>query len=83
MPPKAGTTPKKKEAVKDLGAPVNVGITWVASNQFPGDQRSGASRDNPVHLSDTTDTSASGSRPQKEDDFDDETKLLGHFSNAL
>ena len=24
-----------------------------------------------------------GSRPQKDDDFDDETKLLGHFSDAL
>ena len=38
MPTKAGTTPEKKEAAKDLGPPVNVGISWVASNQFPGDQ---------------------------------------------
>ena len=38
MPPKAGTTPKKKEAAKDLGPPANVGISWVASDQFPGDQ---------------------------------------------
>ena len=37
-PPKAGTTPKKKEAAKDLGVPVNLGISWVTSNQFPGDQ---------------------------------------------
>ena len=83
MPPKAGTTPEKKEAAKDLGPPVNVGISWVASNQFPSDQQPGASRDNPVHLSDATDTSASGSRPQKDDDFDNEAKLLGHFSDAL
>ena len=83
MPPKAGTTPKKKEAAKDLGPPVNVGISWVASNQFPSDQQLGASHDNPVHLSDATDTSASGSHPQKDDDFDDEAKLLGHFSDAL
>ena len=83
MPPKAGTTPKKKEAAKSVGAPVNEGITWVASDQFPGDQRLGASRDNPVHLSDTTDASASGSRPRKDDDFDNKTKLLGHFSDAL
>ena len=83
MPPKVGTTPKKKEAAKDLGPLTNVGISWVASNQFPGDQRPGASRDNPVHLSDATDTSTSGSRPQKDDDLDDEAKLLGHFSNAL
>ena len=81
-PPKVGTTPKK-EAAKSVGAPVNEGITWVASDQFPGDQRPGASRDNPVHLSDATDASASGLRPRKDDDFDDETKLLGHFSNAL
>ena len=83
MPPKAGTTPKKKEAAKSVGVPVNEGIAWVASDQFPGDQRPGASRDNPVHLSNTTDASASGSRPRKDDNFDDETKLLGHFSDAL
>ena len=82
-PPKVGTIPKKKEAAKDLGLPVNVGISWVTSNQFPGDQRLGTSHDNPVHLSNAIDASASGSRPQKDDDFDDKTKLLGHFSNAL
>ena len=38
MPPKAGTTPKKKEAAKSIRAPVNEGITWVTSDQFPGDQ---------------------------------------------
>ena len=37
-PPKAGTTPKKKEAAKSVVAPVNEGITWVASDQFPSDQ---------------------------------------------
>ena len=83
MPPKAGTTPRKKEAAKSVVAPVNEGITWVASDQFPSDQRPGASHDNPVHLSDATDASASGSRPRKDDDFDNEAKLLGHFSDAL
>ena len=63
VPPKVGTTPKKQEAAKSIGAPVSVGITWVASDQFPGDQRLGTSRDNPVHLSDATDASASGSHP--------------------
>ena len=38
MLPKAGTTPKKKEAVKSVMAPVNEGIAWVASDQFPSDQ---------------------------------------------
>ena len=37
-PPKAGTTPTKKEAAKSAVALVNVGITWVASDKFPGDQ---------------------------------------------
>ena len=81
--PKAGTTPKKKETAKSVVAPVNKGIAWVASNQFPSDQRLGAPRDNPVHLSDATDASASGLCPRKDDDFDDEAKLLGHFSDAL
>ena len=82
-PPKAGTTPKKKEAAKSVVAPVNEGIAWVASDQFPSDQRPGTSRDNPVHLSDATDASTSGSCPRKDDDFDDKAKLLGHFSSAL
>ena len=82
-PPKASTTPKKKEAAKSIAASVNKSVTWVASDQFPSDQRPGTSRDNPVHLSDATDASASGLRPGKDDDFDDEAKLLGHFSNAL
>ena len=82
-PPKAGTTPKKKEAAKGVVAPVNEGIAWVASNLFPSDQRLGTSRDNPVHLSNATDASTSGSCPRKDDDFDDKAKLLGHFSDAL
>ena len=82
-PPKVGTTPKKKEAAKSIRVLVNEGIAWVASDQFPGDQRLGTSHDNPVHLSDATDASTSGSRPRKDDDFDNETKLLGHFSDAL
>ena len=82
MLPKAGTTPKK-ETAKSVVAPVNEGIAWVASDQFPSDRRPGASRDNPVHLSNATDASASGSRPRKDDDFDDEATLLGHFSDAL
>ena len=37
-PPKAGATPKKKEAAESIVAPVNEGIAWVASDQFPSDQ---------------------------------------------
>ena len=38
MSPKAGTTPKKKEAAKGVMAPVNKGIAWVASDLFSSDQ---------------------------------------------
>ena len=38
MLPKAGTTPKKKEAAKSAVAPVNEGIAWITSDQFPSDQ---------------------------------------------
>ena len=68
-PPKVGTTPKKKEAAKSIRAPVNEGIAWVTSDQFPSDQRLGTSHDNPVHLSNTTDASASGSCPRKGQQF--------------
>ena len=37
-PSKANTTPKKKEAAKNVVALVNNGITWVPSDQFPNDQ---------------------------------------------
>ena len=70
MPSKASITPKKKEAAKSVTASVNEGISWVASDQFPGDQCPGSSRENPVHLSDATDASAPSSRPRKDDDFD-------------
>ena len=73
-----------KEDGQEVAMPPKAGTTpKMASDQFPGDQRPGTSRDNPVHLSDVTDASASGLRPQKDDDFDDKIKLLGHFSNAL
>ena len=38
MPPKANTTPKKKEAAKSIVASVNEGIAWVTSDQFLSDQ---------------------------------------------
>ena len=82
-PSKVSATPKKKEAVENVMALVNDGITWVLSDQFPNDQRPGNSRDNPVHLSDVTDASAPSLHPKKDNDFDDKAKLLGHYSDAL
>ena len=40
-------------------------------------------RDNPIHLSDATDASASGSCPTKDTEMEDEAAVLSHFSNAL
>ena len=81
--PKVSTTPKEKEVTQGIVASVNDGITWVSTVQFPNDQQPGASSDNPVHLSDTTDASALGSCPIKDGDAEDEAKILSHFSNAL
>ena len=38
MPPKASTTPKKKEATQGVAYLANDGITWAPSLDFPGDQ---------------------------------------------
>ena len=38
MPPKASTTPKKKEAAKSIVASVNEGIAWIPADQFLNDQ---------------------------------------------
>ena len=34
-PPKASTTPKKKEATQGIAIPPNEGITWVPASEFP------------------------------------------------
>ena len=39
--------------------------------------------DNPIHLSDTTDASASGSHPTKDTEMEEEATVLSHFSDAL
>ena len=55
----------------------------VPAVEFLGSQLAGSSCDNTVHLSDTTDASASSSRPTKDVDTEDEATILGHFSDAL
>ena len=59
------------------------GSIMVPVGNFLGDQSARASRDNPVHLSDATEASVSGSRPNKGADTEDNTAILGHFSDAL
>ena len=58
-------------------------ITMLLDSAFPSFQLAGSSHDNPVHLSDATDASASGSRPTKDTEMEDEATVLSHFSDTL
>ena len=83
MPPKAGTTPKWKDIAQVKALPPSNDITMLPDSAFPSFGLAGSSRDNPVHLSDTTDASASGSCPTKDMEMEDEAAVLSHFSDAL
>ena len=61
--PKAGATPKPKDVAQVMALPPDDDTTLVLASEFPGGQLAGSSHDNPVHLSDATDASVSGSRP--------------------
>ena len=80
---KAGTTPKGKDIVQVKALPPSNNITMLPDSAFPSFRLAGSSRDNPVHLSDTTDVSASGSRPTKDTEMEDKAAVLSHFSDAL
>ena len=88
MAPKAGATPKKKEAAPIVALPAplpaNDGIVFVPTSEFPGAQHELGSHKNPVHLSDAmTEASNSGMHPIRDIDAEDKAKMLGHFSDAL
>ena len=61
MPPKMGTIPKQKDVAQVTVLPASDNITLVSASEFPGTQSAGSSRENPVHLSDATEVSVSGS----------------------
>ena len=82
-PPKAGTTPKQKDIAQVKALPPSDDITMLPDSAFPSFGLTGSLRDNPIHLSDTTDASTSGSRPTKETEMEDEAVVLIHFSNTL
>ena len=82
-PSKAGTVPKQKEVTQVTALPPSDNVTLVAASEFPGSQSAGSSHENPVHLSDATEASISGSHPMKDAETKDEATILGHFSNAL
>ena len=83
MPPKVGTTPKGKDIAQVKALRPSDDITMLPDSVFSSFRLAGSSHDNPIHLSDTTDASASGSRPTKDTETEDEATVLSHFSNAL
>ena len=83
MLPKTGTTPKWKDIAQVKALTPSDDITMLPDSAFPSFGLAGSLRDNPVHLSDTTDASASGSHPTKDTEMEDKAMVLSHFSNAL
>ena len=83
MPPKAGTTPKWKDIAQVKALPPSDDITMLPDSAFPSFGLAGSSHENRVHLSDTTDVSASGSHPTKDTKTEDKAAVLCHFSDAL
>ena len=81
--PKAGATLKWKDIAQVKALPPSDDITMLLDSAFPSFGLAGSSRDNPVHLSDATDASASGSRPMKDMETEDEAAILSHFSDTL
>ena len=82
-PYKTGTTPKQKDVTQVTALPPSDDVTLVSASEFPGTQSAGSSHENPVHLSDATEASISGSRPMKDTETEDEAITLGHFNDAL
>ena len=82
-PSKAGATPKRKDITQVKALPPSDDITMLPDSAFPSFGLAGSSRDNPVHLSDATDASASGSHPTKDTETEDDAMVLSHFSDAL
>ena len=63
--------------------PPNDDTTFVLASEFPGTQPGLGTCDNPVNLSDVpTKVSHTGTRPESVDSID-ESKILGHFSDAF
>ena len=80
--PTAGATPQQ-EGTTFITLIPPADMVMFSAAAFPGDQTASSSRDNPVHLSDTNDTSTSGGHPGKDTDAEDDATVLGHFSDTL
>ena len=81
--PKGGTINKEKDTAKIVVLPLNDDTTFVPDSEFPSTQYGLGTCENPVNLSDApTEASNTGTRPEGMDPVD-ESKILGHFSDAL
>ena len=78
-----GTPSPQDDTVSTVMPLLPPGAVMVPTTTFPGGQSAATSRENVVHLSDTTEASMSGSRPGKGTDTEDNAAILGHFSDAL
>ena len=79
---KGGAVPKE-EIAKVMSLPPNVNTMFVSTSEFPGTLHGLGTNENPVNLSDTpTEASHTRTRPESTDSID-ESKKLGHFSDAL
>ena len=80
--PRGSTPAPKDDGAKIVVIPPNNDTIFVPDSSFPSAQGSGTA-DNPVNLSDApTKASNVGACPEVVN-ADDESKILGHFSNAL
>ena len=81
--PKGGTIPKEKEIAKVMALPPNDDTMFVSTSEFPSTLHGLGTCENPVNLSDApTEASYTGTCPESADSID-ESKILGHFSDAL
>ena len=81
--PKGGTIPKQKDVAQVMVLPPSDNVTLVSASEFPGAQSACSSRENPIHQSDATEVSVSGSHPMKDAETEDKAVFLGHFSDTL
>ena len=81
--PKGGAIPKEKDTAKIMVLPPNDDTTFVPASEFPRTQHGLGTHENPVNLSDVpTEALHTGMHPEGADSVD-ESKILGHFSDAL
>ena len=79
---KGASPPKEAVAATVMPIPPTDAV-MVPANAFPGSQWVGASRDNPVHLSDATEVPKPGSCRVPDAEVEDDEAILGHFSDTL